>query len=105
MTAIYHTRHKGDVRVGASEWSSLLWRAMALTGVQIEWDSVCYRTYRLTKDARRVDEQRWEAPTALSSLCRAIRLHPALAGDILIRMLLFRVAVDYICAVLDERGL
>lgn len=105
MTAVYWSQHKGDKRVSASEWSPLLWRSIALTGVQIEWDRDCYRTYRLTKDARRVDEQRWEAPTALSSLSSAVRQHPAMAGDFVIRLLLGRVAVDYICALLAERGL
>lgn len=105
MTATYYTPHPGDKRLSSSPWSAMLWRAAGAAGVQFAWDGDCYQTYRLTKDARPMDVRRWEAPTALSSLCCAVRSHETLAGDPTYRWLLLHVALAYVAALAEERRL
>lgn len=95
-------RHPGEQRIAESPHAALIWRMAGSTGVHFRWDGDCYLTYGLTRDAWQNDERRWESDTALSSLCRAVREHPKLAGEPVLRYLLFYVAVDY-CAPLLER--
>lgn len=103
MTAVYWREDTGAARIRESKVSPIIWTAARIVGVYFDFREGAWVTYGVTNDARRVNEQRWEADTALASLCRAIREHESLSADPLLRYALLYLAFDYVTALWDQR--
>lgn len=104
MSAVYWTRDDPkNGRVVDCPSAMLLFHVCRVNhNLFWDWDreQECYITHRWTRDGFRSEAEAWPAPTALSSLLRATREDPRMAGDPLINMLAFYITVEYLSGLL-----
>jgi len=103
MSAIYWREHPGNMLIRESKVSPIIWTIARGVGVYFDFRDGAYITFGLTSDARQIDVRRYEADTALSSLCRAVREHEKLCNDPILKWAICYVAFDYTSALWDKR--
>lgn len=107
MTWPFHAQHKSAKRLTEKcPSASLMWTASrVLCDVHWLWDEElrCYKTHQLGYSYNYRGMTEWPATNSLSSLLRAVREDPRLAGEPTIRLIALHIAIEYVGAMVDER--